>query len=40
MDNYIWIFGGGQLQKPAVLEAKLLGYKTIVTDKNLNCRHF
>jgi len=37
MDNYIWIFGGGQLQKPAVLEAKLLGYKTIVTDKNLKC---
>lgn len=36
-DNYIWILGGGILQLPNVLCAKKLGYKTIVTDQNINC---
>ena len=35
--NCVWILGGGLMQSVAVREAKKLGYKTIVTDKNKNC---
>ena len=36
-NNYIWILGGGRMQYYNLLEAKNLGYKTIITDANENC---
>ena len=36
-NNYIWILGGGKMQYYNLLEAKNLGYKTIITDANENC---
>ena len=36
MRNTILIITGGVLQIPAILEAKKMGLKTIVTDQNKN----
>ena len=36
-NDYIWILGGGRMQYYNLLEAKNLGYKTIITDANENC---
>ncbi len=36
-DNYIWILGGGKMQYYNILEAKNLGYKTLITDVNKSC---
>jgi biotin carboxylase len=35
--GYIWILGGGRMQYYNLIEAKNLGYKTIITDDNDNC---
>jgi biotin carboxylase len=35
--DYIWILGGGLMQYYNLLEAKKLGYKTIVTDAKSSC---
>ena len=37
-NKFIWILGGGILQIENVIIAKSLGYKTIVTDLNYNCK--
>ena len=36
-NDYIWILGGGRMQYYNLLEAKKLGYKTLITDSNKNC---
>ena len=36
-NHYIWILGGGRMQYYNLLEAKRLGYKTLVTDGNKYC---
>ena len=35
--KYFWIIGGGLMQVPLLSEAKKLGLKCIMTDKNPNC---
>jgi biotin carboxylase len=37
-NKFIWILGGGILQIENVIIAKNLGYKTIVTDLDYNCK--
>lgn len=39
-NNYIWLIGGGQLQRPVALEIKNQGYDLLITDRNnkYNCR--
>jgi len=37
MDKYFWIVGGGILQLPFIKEARDLGYKIIVSDRNPYC---
>jgi biotin carboxylase len=36
MSDFIFIIGGGLLQLPVIEEAKKMGYKTIVSDANIN----
>ena len=36
-NNYIWILGGGKMQYYNLIEARNLGYKTLITDANKNC---
>ena len=37
MSEWVWIVGGGELQLPAIREAKRRGYKVIVSDGNELC---
>ncbi len=36
-EKVLWIIGGGQLQVPLIAEARKLGLKVMITDKNPNC---
>lgn len=36
-DDFFWVIGGGLLQLPLISEAKRLGYKVIVSDRNPSC---
>jgi biotin carboxylase len=37
MDRYFWVIGGGVLQVPFIKEARDMGYKIIVSDRDTGC---
>jgi argininosuccinate lyase len=36
-EKAIWLFAGGQMQEPAALKIKSLGYRLIITDRSMDC---